>query len=376
MSVTIHEILNLNAFSNFKLVAGANGLDRKVIRGGFIDHESPEFLKVSDFSGEMIFSSLPMIKGDPEAIVDYIKALIECDTTCFCLKSIFFDEFPQEAIEIANEMKYPLLIFEETYIEKLILSIDDCVNLQKKASIRKSIVSTLLDFNLPPYDVKKMADSLNPYIKTPFRVICFKAMPDHILTFDQLLAKSSLGKASLLIKMDLYYVLILSDRVDDVEVVLRTLGVDEHYYVGTSDIMDDIKTLNVGLIQSYTALKYTCYKKNPLSYYNQIGIYQYLIPLLDQPILSMYYERYINVLKEYDDKHQSDLLETACMYINMDGDIKATADHLFSHVNTIRYRIRKIKELFSFEDLKGMAYETLATAIHLYELNKSNENLL
>jgi DNA-binding PucR family transcriptional regulator len=112
--------------------------------------------------------------------------------------------------------------------------------------------------------------------------------------------------------------------------------------------------------------------------FSTLGVYQMLIPILDNKYVVHYYEQIVEKLVIYDSKHQSDLLETAVMYIKCDGDIKTTASALFQHDNTVRYRIRKINTLLSLDDMIGAKYETLAIAIHLYELNKKQNkfNLL
>lgn len=124
MNVTIHEILSLKKFNTFRLVAGANGLSRKVIRAGFIDHEMPVELSNVLFEGEMIFSNLPMIKDKPEIIIEYTQALIKAKCAGFAIKTTFFKSIPEDAIILANDNNFPLFLFDDTYIEKLILDID------------------------------------------------------------------------------------------------------------------------------------------------------------------------------------------------------------------------------------------------------------
>ncbi len=129
--VTVHEVLTLKSFNAFRLIAGVNGLDRVVLKGGFIDHESSEDIRRSEFKNELVFSSLPMIKDKPEKIVDFVQALIDTNTAAFAVKSIFFQDIPEDAIQLANEHNYPLFSFDDTYIEELILDIDEIVNDQK-----------------------------------------------------------------------------------------------------------------------------------------------------------------------------------------------------------------------------------------------------
>ena len=113
------------------------------------------------------------------------------------------------------------------------------------------------------------------------------------------------------------------------------------------------------------------YQNDYLSNFKEIGIYQLLFPLFDNPYAIQYYDAIIQKLIAHDDIYQSNLLDTARAYIKSDGDIKGTADTMFQHANTIRYRIKKIKSLLNLDEIQGMKYETLAVAIHLYELNNN-----
>ena len=49
--------------------------------------------------------------------------------------------------------------------------------------------------------------------------------------------------------------------------------------------------------------------------------------------------------------------------------IQRTAEKLYQHVNTVRYRIKKIREVLDIENYDGMKHESLALAIHLYNLH-------
>jgi len=73
-------------------------------------------------------------------------------------------------------------------------------------------------------------------------------------------------------------------------------------------------------------------------------------------------------VKNYDEKYNMELFDTAVKYIENDGKINETANALFLHKNTIRYRIKKIKELLNMEDYEGKFYEQLSIAIKLHKI--------
>lgn len=375
MNVTIHEILSLKSFNKFRLLAGVNGLDRIVSRGGFIDHESAEDMRKIAYIDEMIFSNLPMIIGEPEKITDYLLALIEAKCSCFAIKTTFFKTVPEEAIMIANEHNFPLFLFDDTYIEDLILDIDSSVNDQKQIAKKLLIVEEIENGSLNASTIKNYAYELNRHFKNNILVCYVKESQVNKHSFDVKLAQKVLGNAALVLPTQDSFLMILSYNESesiDIEATLNVLGLrKDDYHVGISELTNNLGLLSQALFQSKTALKFACYQNTYLSDFKEIGIYQLLFPLFDNPYAIQYYDAIIEKLVAHDEVYQSDLLDTARAYIKSDGDIKGTADIMFQHANTIRYRIKKIKSLLDFDQINGMKYETLAVAIHLYELNNN-----
>lgn len=74
--------------------------------------------------------------------------------------------------------------------------------------------------------------------------------------------------------------------------------------------------------------------------YGNSGIYQFLIPAINRPETIRFAGSLLDRLQG-----KSELLETAEAFSDMGGDISATAEVLFCHANTVRYRLVRIREL-------------------------------
>jgi|LGVF01.1.fsa_nt_gb hypothetical protein len=374
MTITIYEILTLKKFNNFQLIAGANGLDRIVSRGGFIDHEMPEEISNNEYKNEMIFSNLALAKNNPEQIVKYIEALYKAESACFAIKTTFFNKIQNTAIETANKLSFPLFLFDDTYIEELILEIDQEVNSKKQELKKIEIIKEIETSNLNAFKIKELAYELNHYFKPNYVSIYVRLLLDIRYSFSVESARKILNKHALIIPIKSSYLIILSfDKNEKISLIplLNNLGLNEtHCNIGISREYNELGNINKSFHESKISLKYSIYKEKYIANYNELGIYQILFPITDNQYSHMYFEDILQKLKLYDDEHHSNLVDTACAYIHSDGDIKLTSEELFQHMNTIRYRIRKIKVILNFQSLTGMQYESLATAIHLYELNK------
>ena len=78
-----------------------------------------------------------------------------------------------------------------------------------------------------------------------------------------------------------------------------------------------------------------------------------------------FYEGLTLPIKNYDEKYNTELFDTAVIYFEKDGNIIETANELFIHKNTVRYRLEKIKEIL---DMDSGFYEQLAIAMKVYNV--------
>lgn len=371
MAVTVHEVLTLKSFNNFKLIAGVNGLNRIVNKGGFIDHEDSDIVRDVAFRNEFIFSNLPMIKDYPEKIVDFIQGFIDAGCAGFAIKTTFFKSIPDEAIQLANQNNFPVFLFDNTYIEYLILEIEDVVNIRKKNEKKVDLIKSIETNTLNKTLIKEYALEINRHFKDSI-VVCYISKIDEMLRTDLKLISQIISKSSIILQKEDSFVLIHSTTDNRLENLFRSAGlISQGYKIGVSHIISDLSNLDEGLFQAKVALKYAYFSDREVTYFEKLGVFQCLIPIMDNPHIHHYYESIINTLMEYDKRHHSELLNTAIAYIESDGDIKLTSDRLFQHNNTVRYRIRKIKEILFINSLEGMKYETLAIAIQLYKLKMS-----
>ena len=76
-----------------------------------------------------------------------------------------------------------------------------------------------------------------------------------------------------------------------------------------------------------------------------MGIYRLLYSCTDTGLLAEIQQETLSVLEEYDRRHNSNYVETLRCYLEQDGSIQAMAQSMFTHRNTIIYRMNNIKKL-------------------------------
>jgi DNA-binding PucR family transcriptional regulator len=137
----------------------------------------------------------------------------------------------------------------------------------------------------------------------------------------------------------------------------------EEYFIGKAVFRPGLDVLDQSIKEAVYALEACELQEKPELAYDSIGIYKLLLPHKGK-WMSTYVDSILKPLYDYDD---GKLLETARTYIEYQGDIVKTAQVLFQHKNTIRYRLSKMKSLLNTKS-DGDFYEQLSVAIKCEKL--------
>jgi DNA-binding PucR family transcriptional regulator len=65
----------------------------------------------------------------------------------------------------------------------------------------------------------------------------------------------------------------------------------------------------------------------------------------DPAELERFYEETVAPLAAYDEQYETELVATIEAYLENDGSVTPTAEQLFTHRHTIRYRLERVREL-------------------------------
>ncbi|MBT2627073.1 MULTISPECIES: PucR family transcriptional regulator [Bacillus] len=87
--------------------------------------------------------------------------------------------------------------------------------------------------------------------------------------------------------------------------------------------------------------------------FSELGIYQYLDVLDEKRKHTGYFNYSLAKLEQYDQEHQSNLVETLERFIDADSNVNTAAKALNIHVNTLNYRLKRISQIAEF-DLKNI----------------------
>jgi sugar diacid utilization regulator len=87
--------------------------------------------------------------------------------------------------------------------------------------------------------------------------------------------------------------------------------------------------------------------ERPLLAFDDTGAYRLLLPAMSEdPVeLQRFYAETVEPLVAYDDQYETDLVQTVEAFLEADGNVAGTAQRLFTHRHTIRYRLERVREL-------------------------------
>jgi len=81
--------------------------------------------------------------------------------------------------------------------------------------------------------------------------------------------------------------------------------------------------------------------------FEETGAYRLLLPAMseDPSELQRFHDETVAALVTYDDQYETELLRTLETFLDADGNVAKTAERLFTHRHTIRYRLDRVREL-------------------------------
>lgn len=385
MAVTIKDVLELDIMKGFKVVAGENGLLETINSTEILDfeflQEGAEYRKEKIFEGEsIVLSSLLFAKDQHELVLDAVKRLKALNVKALAYKPVFFKELPEDALAYADAQGFVILEFGyDEFFEDVISSIKELVEKDQAADLTETLFEEMLERKFTAEEAESAKDKINPLLRPEIMAVCMnmegisgerireiirRGRPDQRLG-----SKIFVGKCK-----DKMLVILSQDEANQsrfralMEDVKVAYGLTETDFVaGVSDIRQLSDGIDRIVQQAYWAQAVAEIEGEHVKCYKDLGVYKLIISDIHAASITEYMENYLKPLFDEPEKDQ-ELLHTAIEYILAKGDSQKTADRLFCHKNTIRYRLGKIQEKLDPAVNEREFYQNLAMAIKIYLL--------
>ncbi|MFB5664114.1 PucR family transcriptional regulator [Alteribacillus sp. HJP-4] len=112
-------------------------------------------------------------------------------------------------------------------------------------------------------------------------------------------------------------------------------------------------------------------KENAVVHYDELGVYRLFVHMDKKEEMVRFHQETVGNLIEYDKNHNLELMRTVEAYFLHNESLAATSESLYIHVNTLKYRLQKVKTLtgLSFQHSEEKMMIQLGMKIHYFLTN-------
>ncbi len=119
--------------------------------------------------------------------------------------------------------------------------------------------------------------------------------------------------------------------------------------VGIGSKCMDISRLSVSYRRAKAAVQMAMTQKRQVVKFDDGGLYRLLYMVEDTGVLQEIETECLAALEEYDRKYNAGYVETLQSYLKHNGSIRAVAEELYTHRNTVLYRLGNIRKVLGNE---------------------------
>ena len=361
--IHIKELFRLQNIHRLRLIAGQDGLERTVTEAVLFEYD-PSRVQLPDFyRGDLVVTTLAYARGDAKLVAHSLQALMNQGIAGLMVKTAYFSELPQAVITLANRLGTPVFLFDDTYIEEVILQVTDLIRGKRHFAGFEQDVDALMRGDLTEEQTRERARRIDPLGQSSYRIYAVSPKERMITLDDKLYAlmETDADAAHRCTFIEWRRMMLALCREEDglsaqealtrFGDLLTRAGVDrQSVVIGQSDLREARAQMGASLCEAVYAARAAklCGKAELAAH--ELGLYAYLFPMSENPFVCDRCRRVLSAIREYDAQNHTNLEQTALVYVKENMEIAAAAKVLFQHPNTVRYRLSKIQRIIGMED--------------------------
>ncbi|MBN2222026.1 MAG: PucR family transcriptional regulator ligand-binding domain-containing protein [Vallitaleaceae bacterium] len=374
--INCRKLLRITNSFNLKPLAGKSGHNRIISWFHYI--ENPDYMDWIK-GNEMILTTGMFMQGSTQNLLDFINRLFDHEAAGLILNlSPFLHKIPTEAIDLCNFLGFPLFELEA---KVRIVDISECIctaiieSASKQNMTEQFLLSLIHERPLIQEKLIRKANSVGFSQDQTYQTLLFQCK--HAATsnspelklidlqstlhkyFEQSYKDSNRMDANeLLICIDESNLLFISTFTGEmiaknsISAFMEIMREKLPQWEITAGISEPWKGLNefyTSYDQAMQTLRFLpLYTKDMNYFFHRDLDISYRLILNHSPSeLRSLYQQVLSGLINSDQSISLDLENTLEMYILENASLNKTAEQLYIHVNTLRYRIKKIEQLLS-----------------------------
>lgn len=401
--ISLAKTLETKSFKQSSILTGKDALDRLVT--SVTVGEVPDIANWLT-GGELVLSTFFAVSSDPAALASFARKIITGPAAALAIKPTrFLKSLPEAIIKLGEAHNFPIIeVPEDVRWTSVIADFYDAITEEditaavelarskalEEAEIRmfKDFLNDLIAGRIPLEQLDSRVANLGADFSGGFAVLYCKLTKAADLRHfhrEALRYVKAESKGSLLIEHDGGLVIILAQSGESAktspasharQVAKRLLAIaealDSRVTIGVSRIRsneeDIIKCLDEAKVALDSGRRLA--GAGSITDFDEVGIYRLLLPLTrdSQEDGRLYYNETIGRLDKYDRQHSTNLVETLESFRLNDENIAMTAEELFTHRHTVRYRLQRIAEITGSDPFKSTEREKLYMGLHIKHL--------
>ena len=360
--IRIKELFRLQNLKNLRLIAGQEGIERTVNAAVLLEYDSSRMELPDFYRGDLVVTTLAYARGDNQLVAQSLQSLMNQGIAALLVKTAYFTELPASIIAQANRMGIPLFLFDETYIEEVILEVTELIRGKRHFVGYEQELDALMRGGLSAEQVKEKVQRIDPLGAKAYRLYAIYAREWMNVLENRLYALLSSDPAaeSRLVCMQWRRMMIVLRRADEQDTIdprdeiaqlLERAGMElTELHIGMSEMYTEQTAFGVALSEAVYGARAARIEGKPMICAEELGLYSYLFPMSENAFVCERCRQHMTRIREYDAVNRTSLEQTAQAYVMNKMEIAAAAKALYQHPNTVRYRLTKIQKLLGMED--------------------------
>lgn len=360
--IHIRELFRLQEIRNLRVIAGQEGLERTVTEAVLFEYD-PSRVQLPDFyRGDLVVTTLAYARGDRQLVTQSLLALMKQGIAGLLVKTAYFSELPQEVTDRANQLRTPVLLFDDTYIEEVILQVTELIRGKRHFAGFEKELDALMRGDLTEEQTKRHVRRIDPVGSEAYR-ICALYPHGHMPGLEdglyELLARDEHAAHRYVFMEWKGMILALcrasaaereGDGLAQMEALLGSAGIQRGTLeVGASGIYTGETAFGMALREATYAARTARLCGRPALPAGELGLYGYLFPMSENPFICQRCRHVMARIRSYDAQNHTNLEHTARVYVAQNLDVASAARLLYQHPNTVRYRLGKIQKIMRME---------------------------
>lgn len=372
--VSFEEILTDDFFRNAQVLCGRNGLNHKVKQISVFDCLYHRNLVEKGIlqAGDLFISCFDQFSDTSERregdLFDFFDGLI--NSKCAGLIILSKDgrrKVSPEIISICDANDFPIVYLPSTVSYSLVMNtINQYISIDNYNAFNRMKLDEILRGNQNTEESLELLYSIKPSVCLYIQAISVTGEFYSAFSRNELYI-TMLHQSGDICTIDSNHVNLIISAEEQKKLSQKsnaTIDFIKNYininYVGfsnichRSEIREALNTCNIAL-QTAITMNIEAQTYDPLS------SMQLLLAMKNSTAAVNFYKRYVQTIQcHVSSGSVSEMLRTVEAFVACSGDYQATAQILNQHINTIRYRINKVKEALNMENDLIKFYETIA----------------